>query len=96
MVALIIDLMVDLVVNLKVVLIAGAAVNLTDSEKPIPLSISNLKFKMRYKIKYGRHSDLNSNTRLYVAHICTVWVNWMKTVGDALKMSIYSYIQDHI
>ena len=43
-----------------------------------------------------QHSDLNSNTRLYVAHICNVYVNWMKTVGDAFKMSIYSYIQDQI
>ena len=49
MVALIIDLMVHLVVNLKIALIAGAAMNLTVLERPLLLSISNLGFKMALK-----------------------------------------------
>ena len=43
--------MVDLVVNLKVALIAGAAGNLTVSEISVLLSISNLDFKMTLKNK---------------------------------------------
>ena len=50
MVALIIDLMVDLVVNLKVALISGAGVNLT-VQRPVLLSISNLEFEMALKSK---------------------------------------------
>ena len=42
-------LIVDLVVNLKVALIAGASVNLTVSEISVLLSISNLDFKMTLK-----------------------------------------------
>ena len=49
MVALTIDSMVDLVVNLKVALIAGAEVKLTVSERPVLLSICNLEFKMALK-----------------------------------------------
>ena len=63
MLALIIGLMVNLVVISKVALIAGAAVNLTVSEIPVLLSISNLEFKMALK-KYM--ADIAISTQIPV------------------------------
>ena len=63
--------MVDLVVYLKVALIAGAAVNLTVLEISVLLSISTIDFKMTLNLA-NQHNELNSNTRLCVAHICNV------------------------
>ena len=70
--------MVDLVVNLKVALIAGAAVNLTVSEISVLLSISNLDFKMTLKNKIWP-INITSSTQIPV---CTLLVSVMfRSIG---------------
>ena len=70
--------MVDLVVNLKVALIAGAAVNLTVSEISVLLSISNLDFKMTLKNRIWP-INITSSTQIPV---CTLLVSVMfRSIG---------------
>ena len=76
MVALIIDLMV---VNLKVALISGAAVNLTVSEISVLLSISNLEFKMALKKNKIWPINITSSTQIPV---CTLLISVMfRSIG---------------
>ena len=58
--------MVDLAANLKVALIAGAALNLTVSEMSVLLSISNLDFKMTLKNKIWPINKTSSTKNPFV------------------------------
>ena len=68
----------DLVVNLKVALIVGAAVNLTVSEISVLLSISNLDFKMTLTNKIWP-INITSSTQIPV---CTLLISVMfRSIG---------------
>ena len=70
--------MVDLVVNLKVTLIAGAAVNLIGSEISVLLSISNLDFKITLK---NRKWPINKTSSTQIP-VCTLLVSVMfRSIG---------------